>query len=348
MKILLSSRYFYPSLGGTETNAEILAREFASFGNEVKVITQTPGSNIAADGSEFPFEVIRQPGAIKLLKLVYWCDVYFHNGISLRDALPLLVIRKPWVIRHQSWIRSINGSLTEIGGDASSWIPRLKQFLVRFSTSISISHAIAEHLNHPSTVIPNPYRDELFQIIPEIPRTKELVFLGRLVSEKGVDLLLEALAALKQQGLKPQLTIVGTGAEESKLSHQAKELGISEQVVFVGAKLGEELVKILNQHQIMVVPSLYDEPFGVAALEGIACGCVVVGSEGGGLKDAIGNCGVTFPNGNVEALTEALAKLLTHPEQLSQYRENAASHLSRHQKANVAKAYLKVFQEAIA
>ncbi|PSO87954.1 MAG: glycosyl transferase family 1, partial [Cyanobacteria bacterium QH_9_48_43] len=88
MKILLSSRYFYPSLGGTETDAEILAREFTSFGEEVKVVTQTPGSNVAADGSKLPFEVIRQPGAIKLLKLVYWCDVYFHNGISLRDALP--------------------------------------------------------------------------------------------------------------------------------------------------------------------------------------------------------------------------------------------------------------------
>ena len=97
----------------------------------------------------------------------------------------------------------------------------------------------------------------------------------------------------------------------------------------------------------MVVPSLWDEPFGIVALEGIACGCVVVGSSGGGLKDAIGECGVTFPNGDVAALTEALANLLTNPEQLDSYRQKAQSHLARHQPTEVAKAYLKVFEEAV-
>jgi glycosyltransferase involved in cell wall biosynthesis len=97
----------------------------------------------------------------------------------------------------------------------------------------------------------------------------------------------------------------------------------------------------------MVVPSLWNEPFGIVALEGIACGCVVVGSEGGGLKDAIGSCGETFPNGNVQALTNILAYLLTNPEQQAQYRKNAPTHLARHRKDNVTKAYLRIFEEAI-
>jgi glycosyltransferase involved in cell wall biosynthesis len=187
----------------------------------------------------------------------------------------------------------------------------------------------------------------LFKLIPDQSRTKELVFLGRLVSVKGVDLLLKALKSLKERGLIPQLTIIGSGSEEDQLKQQVKDFELTSQVTFMGAKVGDELVRILNQHQIMVVPTLEPEPFGVVALEGIACGCVIVGSEGGGLKDAIADCGMTFPNGNVERLTECLFDLLTHPEKLSIYRNNAPSHLPRHTSEAVAKAYLKVLEEAI-
>lgn len=343
VKILISSRQFHPSIGGSETNAEILASEFRRFGHAVKVMTQTPGTNISANGLEFPFSIIRQPNPAKLLKLVNWCDVYFHNGIILRDAWPLLIYRKPWIIRHQTWISSADG----LGDISAGWKAYLKHLLVRFSISISISKSIATHLQHPSTIIPNPYRDDLFHVIPEIPKTKELVFLGRLVSDKGVELLIEALAELKHYGLTPRLTIIGSGPEELSLRHKTKELGIIEQVVFVGSKVGEDLVRILNEHQIMVIPSLWDEPFGVVALEGIACGCVVIGSEGGGLKDAIGPCGVTFPNGDIKALSQTLVDLLTDPDKLAIYRAKLESHLLRHKKAEVAKVYLQVIKAAV-
>lgn len=347
MKILMSSRLFCPSIGGSQTNAEILAHEFTRLGHLVKIITQTPGTNLALDGSEFPFEVIRQPNLFRLIQLVKNCDVYFHNGMSLRDAWPLLIFRKPWVIRHHVWIRCMDGTMTGIGGNASCWSARLKQFILKFAVSISISQALAAHLQHPSIVIPNPYREHLFRLLPEISRTKELVFLGRLVSEKGVEMLLEALVLLRDDGFKPRLTIIGTGEEESKLRQKAIDLGITEQVAFVGVKVGEELVKLLNEHQIMVIPSIYNEPFGVVALEGIACGCVIVGSEGGGLKDAIGLCGVTFPNGNVNALKNQLFQLLANQDKLYIYRQPCASHLSRHNKKIVAKAYLEVLEKAI-
>ena len=97
----------------------------------------------------------------------------------------------------------------------------------------------------------------------------------------------------------------------------------------------------------MVVPSRWQEPFGIVALEGIACGCVLVGSEGGGLKDAIGPCGMTFPNGSVDHLTQVLANLLSSPDQLQQYRKKANEHLLRHHPTEVAKAYLQVFEDAI-
>jgi glycosyltransferase involved in cell wall biosynthesis len=347
VKILILSKFFHPSLGGSETNAEILAREFTQLGHTVKVITQTLGNDLDVNGLVFPFEVIRVPNPIQLIGLVRWCDVYLHNGISLRGLWPLLLFRRPWVIRHQVWLRSMNGSINRIGGDSGSLIVRIKHWCSQFAVSIAISKSISDRLECPSTIIPNPYRDHLFRILLDVQKTQELVFLGRLVSEKGVELLLQALAMLANSGLRPKLTIIGDGPEKSKLEIKSEELRVNPQVVFVGSKVGEELVDILNRHQIMVIPSLYDEPFGVVALEGIACGCVVVGSEGGGLKDAIASCGVTFPNGDVHALTETLQDLLQNPEKLAYYRANAPDHLVRHQKTAIAKSYLEVIEMAI-
>lgn len=339
MKILISSMYFYPSLGGSETNAEILAREFIKLGHQVKLMTQTPGSPDDVNGKPFPFEVIRQPNAYKLIVLVRWCDVCLQNGILLKQVWALWLTQTPWVIRHQTWIQQPNHPAT--------WLTQLKLLAVKGSTSISISEAIAQHLNHPSTIIPNPYRDEQFYYLPKVERTKELVFVGRLVSDKGVDLLLQAINNLKAFGLIPTLTLIGSGEEEKVLRQQAIDLNIDAQVNFVGSKVGNELIALLNEHHILVVPSRWHEPFGVVALEGIACGCVVVGSSGGGLKDAIGDCGITFPNGDTIALTQALKQLLTQPSLLDYYRSNAENHLKKHQKATVAKAYLHVLEAAI-
>ncbi len=335
MKILIYSPLFYPSIGGIETAISILAHEFVERGHEVKLVSQVP----VEDDKFFPFEVIRSPSWQKLLGLTRWCDVYFQGCISLKGIWPLLVFRKPWVVTHQNWYCRPDGSL--------AWQDYLKRFLTQFSTNIPISLALTEQLRSVSLVVPNPYREDIFYEMPEIYRDKELVFLGRLVSDKGADLLLEALANLKQLGVTPRLTIIGSGPEEPKLRQQVKQLNLLDQVDFVGVKVEQELAQLLNTHKILVVPSRWQEPFGIVALEGIACGCVVVGSEQGGLKDAIGPCGVTFPNEDVNALTQALFNLLTNSDKLSAYREKAELHLSRHTKAAVAKTYLQVMEKAI-
>ena len=335
MKILIYSPSFYPNIGGLETIIDTLATEFTRQGHLVKLISLTPDR----DSKEFAFEVIRQPNLIHLLKLMGWCDVYFQGCISLKGIFPWLAIPKPFIASHHNWYRRVNGK--------KSWQDYLKKFVSLFATNISVSNAIAEQFSHNSLVIPNSYQADNFYFIPEVKRDRELVFLGRLVSDKGVDLLLQALANLKEQNLTPKLTIIGQGAEENKLRQLTKDLNLDDQVNFVGVKVGQDLTELLNAHQIMVVPSLWQEPFGIVALEGIACGCVVVGSEGGGLKDAIGECGVTFPNRNVADLTQILANLLNNPDQLSTYRQKATAHLSRHQQKVVAKAYLQVFEEVL-
>lgn len=335
MKILIYSPSFYPRLGGLETIIATLAHEFVYQGHQVKLVSLTP----ATDAKDFPFEVIRRPNPKQLLRLTSWCDVYFQGCVSLKGIWPLLIVPKPLVITHQTWYCRPDNSL--------GWENYLKYFLTRFATNIPASHALAEKIPAPSTVIPNSYREDIFYEMPEILRNKELVFLGRLVSDKGADLLLKALANLKQMGLTPKLTIIGSGPEEPQLRHLSQELELVKQVDFAGVKVERELATLLNAHQIMVIPSLWKEPFGIVALEGIACGCVAIASEGGGLKDAIGSCGVTFPNGDVAQLTQKLFELLTNSEQLATYREKSRQHLSRHTSKAVARAYLEVIARVV-
>jgi glycogen(starch) synthase len=152
---------------------------------------------------------------------------------------------------------------------------------------------------------------------------------------------------LKARGLAPRLTIAGGGPEEAALRSQAVDLGLAGQVAFAGVKRGEELAELLNAHRVAVIPSRWNEPFGIVALEAAACGCAVVGSSGGGLPEAIGPCGVTFPNNDASALARVLEELLTDDRRLAPFRAGAEAHLARHRPREVARAYLKVFEQAL-
>jgi glycosyltransferase involved in cell wall biosynthesis len=332
MKILLTSLLFAPSIGGIETVSMLLAREFVAAGHSVKVATMTPGDGGAAYG----FEVLRKPSFAQLAQAARWCDVYFQSNISLPLAAPLLIVRRPWVIVHHTWIPKPRGF--------SGLNRRLKRFLLRFAHSISISRAIAAALPVKSEMIPNPYDAGLFQVRDSVARSEGLVALGRLVSDKGFDFLVEALALLAKEGYKPKLTIIGEGPEKEALIQQAKDLQVADQITFLGAVSGPELAEELNRYRIVVIPSRWKEPFGLVALEAIACGCVPVGSQEGGLSDAIGPCGLTFPNGDARALADALSRLLKTPGLLLQYRRHAEEHLRKHHPSTVANQYLKMFE----
>ncbi len=330
MKILLGSHYFSPSSGGIETVSNLLAGEFVRRGHEVRVVTQTTG-----DG-DFPFAVIRRPGMLQLLRHVRWCDVFLQNNISLRTLWPLIFVRRPLFITHQTWITRPDGS--------TGWQHRFKRFLLRYATSFAISGAIADSLPGASIRVGNPYDAEVFNDSSDAAPRRELIFAGRLVSDKGVDLLLKALKLIDA---KPHLTIVGDGPERAVLEKQAADLQLQSQVEFVGRQQGRQLAKLLQQHEVLIVPSIWHEPFGIVALEGIACGCVVIGSAGGGLAEAIGPCGVTFPNGDAAALAGEIARLLSDPGKRFRLRHQATSHLAHFMLQNIAGIYLKEMEMAL-
>jgi glycogen synthase len=245
------------------------------------------------------------------------------------------------VVSHHSWYCRSDGRIL--------WADRLKRWLLRYAAgSIAVSHAIAEDLGGRPTVIPNCYRDELFRRLPDVPRERELLFVGRLVSDKGVDILLEALVRLAARGRRPQLAIAGEGPERPLLEAQAASSGLDQQVTFLGLRTGEELVRLMNSCHVLVVPSRYAEPFGTVALEGIACGCAVVGSEGGGLPEAIGSCGVTFRNGDATDLARALERTLEGVEAEDDRLARAQQHLATHSRARVVARYAEVLAAAAA
>lgn len=313
--------------------ASILAHQFVKQGNQVRLITHTPCS----EPPQYPFEVHRNPGHRAYFRHTAWCDAYLHIQLSLKGLFPLLILPRPLFISHQTWTTG------------ASWKESLKRKIFGKATNIAISKAVAAHLKAPSHIVFNTYQSDIFKKTNLAKRQKELVFLGRLVSIKGADLLIQALHILKKHHkLTPKLTIVGFGEDEPKLRQQVADSGLSETIRFVGQKTGENLAQELNQHQIIVVPSRWAEPFGIVALEGMACGCVPIVSEQGGLPDAIGKCGLTFENNNAQKLAEAIRKLLTQTDLLKNFSGKTQEHIKNYSPENIAKQYLRVFEKTIA
>lgn len=340
MKILHYSPAFLPQIGGLELNVANIAAQIQNAGHDLTLVTRTPG----AGPDDFPFRVVRRPSPRELLRWTRWCDVFFQANVSLRGLWPLLLVRRPWVVSHHSWYCQTDGRI--------AWQDRLKRWLLRYAAaSIAVSQAVADDLETPevhSIVIPNPYRETLFRPLPEVERTEDLLFVGRLVSDKGVDVLLDALGLLAAEGLGPRLTVVGEGPEHPLLAERARRLEIAERVEFIGTRTGEELARIFNRHRILIVPSRYNEPFGIVALEGIACGCLVVGSAGGGLQEAIGPCGLAFRNGDATELARVLAPLLRDPAAGRELLARAPGHLEAHSSRRIGREYVRVLEEVAA
>jgi glycosyltransferase involved in cell wall biosynthesis len=342
LKILILSHNFYPFIGGIEVNTELFADHFIERGHQVKILTWTPDPSARI----FAYEVIRDPGPKKLINTHLWADIIFENNPCLRLAWPGFFIKRPYVISINTWVRRESGKM--------GFQDKIKMW--RFHSSnmtVSASNALKEQAAPSSKVIHNPYRQDLFKLLPHIQKKKQYVFLGRLVSDKGADMAIKAVARLvdKMKGKNPtaplSLTIIGDGPERASLKMLVQELGLENIVEFKGAMRGEELVICLNQHRFILIPSIWEEPFGMVALEGMACGCVPIASRGGGLSEAVGPGGVLFRRGDLEDLVDIMSKLLEDPELESKFRNSAPAHLAEHRSQLIAEKYLNVLTGAV-
>jgi glycogen(starch) synthase len=312
---------------------QILAEEFTQAGNQVLVVTETPGST----DQDRAYDVMRAPRRRELITALRRSDVCLSANVSLRGLAPMLLGGVPIVISHQGTYGP-RGKLDPIS--------LLKNSVTRFTTNICCSQAVQASIPGPSIVIPNTYDDETFRPRNDVVRDRDIVFVGRLVSDKGVKDLISAFECLGSGGFRPNLTIVGDGPERPALVSQIETSGLASQVALVGIKRGHELAALLGRHRVIAVPSRWAEPFGIVALEGIACGCVAVGTNLGGLPEAIGPCGVTVENGNVPQMAAALESLLTNDTIVQKCKANSAQHLAYHARSSVAKRYLEVLHSA--
>jgi glycogen(starch) synthase len=330
MRILLCSYAFRPSIGGIETVSELLASEFVEAGCEVTVVTNTPGSEIPDR-----YKVIHQPSWGVLRSIGKQSDIIVQSNISLRMLLPLLFLGKPLVVIHHTWLTRSNGK--------KGWEFYVKRAVIRMCHNVAVSAAIAKSLSVQCDLIFNPIDNEEFERFRGCAKIKDIVFMGRLVSDKGCDTLLRALSLLKAEGIRPLLTVIGDGPERRTLEDLTKELELTAQVMFLGA-MRDGRSREVAKHIVLAIPSKWNEPFGIVALEGIAAGCVIVASSGGGLPEAVGSCGLVFPNGSAELLASALKEVLTDAIVRERLLRSGPEHLEKFRPQKVGREYLRLFE----
>ncbi|WP_405410826.1 glycosyltransferase family 4 protein [Maribacter sp. Asnod1-A12] len=337
MKIVILSHGFSPDVGGLEIMSEFLANQFSKYGYEIRVLTWSTTKGI---DSNHQYSIVRKPKLSLIIKNLKWADVIFENNPCLRLSWAALFFRKPHLIALHTWIARTDGKL--------AWQDYLKRFwLKKADAVIAVSNAMRKNCWQDAIVIPNPYRTELFKKLSANNRSRDFVFLGRLVSDKGVHLAVQAIHNLIKSGIETNLTIIGSGPENDNLQALVNKLNITPNVTFKGTLLGNDLVETLNKHKYIIIPSIWEEPFGLVAIEAMACGCIPIVSSGGGLPEAVGNAGIVFESGSLERLTNAITKLYTTPALERKLLNAMPIHLNRHHSDVITNEYIDIIQKQI-
>jgi glycosyltransferase involved in cell wall biosynthesis len=152
-----------------------------------------------------------------------------------------------------------------------------------------------------------------------------VVFVGRLVTVKGVKVLLEAVNCLRHYEF--QLNIIGDGPERARLEGHMRALGLEKHVVFSGSLVGQERERALAGAKAVIVPSI-SETFGLVVAEGMLRKKVLIVSQVGALTEVIGDAGLAFPTGDAKALAGCLEQVLRSDQFADQLALRAAQRAS--------------------
>jgi len=382
MKLLLYSHFFAPSIGGVETIVVSLARGLSDLRDsngapefQVAIVTQTPAQK--HDDGGLPFRVVRQPSALQLFRLIRECDLVHAAGPALAPLLLALLARKPIVVEHHGFQAICpNGQLFMEPQSApcpghfmaqrhdecvrcnssQGWLVSWKLWLLTFVRRFLCSQAYANIaptqwlgglLNLPRiTVIPHGLDAKGVGVYEKAAHSGApvITFMGRLVTTKGVRVLLKAAKILEEHGRNFELLIIGGGPERSALEKLACDSQLAAYVRFAGRMEDDELDAALTHTSAVVVPSLGGEVFGLVVAESMARGLPVIASDLGAFVEVLGGTGLTFRTGDPADLASALARLLDDPVATSHLAQRACQRVldsfnSRRMVASHARLY---------
>ncbi|GAA1763709.1 glycosyltransferase family 4 protein [Agromyces humatus] len=243
--------------------------------------------------------------------------VLCHNA---PQAIPLVDHRRhvPVLYAHNNLLRSYSRA-------ESARVLRHVRLIV--CVSGSLADEMKEHLptsmHARVVVVHNGVDTSAFQRAPgrDHDRPLQVAFVGRMLREKGAGVVIDAFRRLDRDDLR--LRIVGSDGFDANAALTGFELELRRAAAPLGDRVEftpfvprEQVVRILGESDIVVVPSTWREPFALTALEGMAAGAAVVASDIGGIPETVRGAGILVPPGDAGALAAALDELARDPEVL--------------------------------
>jgi glycogen synthase len=338
-------------IGGLARVVGALSKELANNGWEVHVVTADhPGTlEHEMDGKVYVHRVKTQTDTtpdfltwvsrLNFGLLQYAIKLHHQEPFSVIHAHDWMVTDAAWVMKQGFGIPIVAtihateaGRMHGIHTDLQRYIHQMEWRLTFEAWQVIVN---SKHMNdelqglfslppNKISVIPNgtdPYAFE-FDFDPTAyrnsfaaPHERIVLYVGRLVTEKGVQVLLDAVPKVSAGYPNTKFLIVGTGYYMDALRGQANYLGIQNQVQFLGYVTDDDLRKLYRIADIVCTPSLY-EPFGIVALEGMAANVPVVTSDTGGLRDFVEHMvtGILTYTGDSGSLAWGLLEVLRNPD----------------------------------
>ena len=244
-------------------------------------------------------------------------SVFFHLQTAQAYPAPMLVSLSVGLPK-QSFP---SDSLLKRTFSAANWITAISKAL------LAQARGMFPEISPISSVIYNGLDLPDIPVEPLSLERPRLVCAGRLVWDKGFDVALAAMALLVERFPVLQMSVVGDGPARVQLQRQTVDLGLDKAVTFVGWVDPGQISTFMKSATIVIMPSRWEEAFGLVALEAALMARPVVATRVGGLPEVVvnGKTGLVVPKDDSHALAGAIAFLLDHPEQATMMGNTARS-----------------------
>lgn len=240
-----------------------------------------------------------------------------HEPYSLAGAEVLTLCR--WFAPGVPVVMQVNQNIFKNYPPPFNWLEQraYRRVEAMYACSETVVEVLrAKGFTKPAPIVPFGVDTEAFRPRPaqrmrsEQPLT--IGFIGRMLPGKGLNILADALASMKDEPWK--LLVVGDGPERERFEQQLRAAGLMDRAEFTGAIDFARVPEFFHQLDVMVIPTettkRIREQFGRVIVEAMACGVPVIGSTCGAIPEVIGDAGLIFPEGESRALAVALRRIL--------------------------------------